>query len=449
VLRRVCLVLLFLCMFVCTSIVLAFSNEFIGLLGETVSWTIPPVCSTDIRLQKTPLENLKGIPQVKGLLFGAMKLGNGKDNLVSIAVLLEGPPQLWIDANNNEDLSDDEHIMWDFRDVNGNTYFWHYLKVQAEYQVKGETVMLPVYVDIYVSIYVSMDPVIGEIGVDYSVVSHREGLIEIDDKLYPIALSLIHTTSYAIYNNLNDLIFGIDIDRDNKIDVCDDSYELFKVDEPFYVGNKAYEIKLVSPDGRKLVLVESNRQAVRRPILRRGHPSPDFQTTTLEGKTFSLSDLREKVVMLYFAPSSCVFPPLNNESHCSSCSYNVQSQYYQRMSDLESIVEVNRGKVVLVWILTDREEPKPDLIKKLQEEISIMVSKGTLIEELPLVTMIWDPKVTELYLYPWERLFILDENGTIRATDECWFELRNGKIKGGVKKLLYVDPIVEDIINKK
>lgn len=444
-LRRVCLVLLFLCMFVCTSVVLASSSEFIGLLGETVSWTIPPVCSTDIRLQKTPLENLKGIPQVKGLLFGAMKLGNGKDNLVSIAVLLEGPPQLWIDANNNEDLSDDEHIMWDFRTVSGDTYIWHCLKVQAEYQVRGETVLLPVYVDIYVS----MDPVRGGIGVDYSVVSHREGLIEIDDKLYPIALSLIHSASYAIYNDLSDLLFGIDIDRDNKINVCDDSYEIFRADEPFYVENKTYEIKLVSPDGRKLVLVESNRQAVKRSILRRGHPSPDFQTTTLEGKTFSLSNLKGKVVMLYFAPSFCVFPSLNSENYCSSCSYNVQFQYYQRMSDLESLVEANRDKVVLVWILTDEEEPKPDLIKKLQEEISIMVSKGTLIEEFPLVTMIWDPKVTELYLCPGERLFILDENGTIRATDECWFEIRNGKIKGGVNKLLYIDPIVEDIINKK
>ena len=443
--RRVCLVLLFLCMFVYTSVVLASSNEFIGLLGETVSWTIPTVCGTDIQLQKTSLENLKGIPQVKNLLFGAMKLGNGKDNLVSIAVLLENPPKLWVDANNNEDLSDDEHIMWDFRTVHGTTYLWHYLKVQVEYQVKGETVCLPVYVDICVS----MDPVRGGIGVDYSVVSHREGLIEIDDKLYSIALSLIHTTSDAIYNNLSDLLFGIDIDRDNKIDVCDDSYELFKADEPFYVGDKTYEVKSVSPDGRKLLLGESNRQAVRKPVLRRGHPSPDFQTTTLEGKPFSLSNLKGKVVMLYFAPSFCVFPSLNNENYCSSCSYNVQFQYYQRMSDLESLVEVNKGKVILVWMLTDEEEPKPDLIKKLQEEISIMVSKGRLIEEFPLVTMIWDPKVTELYLYPWERLFILDENGTIKATDECWFEIRNGKIKGGVNKLLYVDPIVEDIINKK
>jgi len=447
VLRRVCLVLLFLCMFVCTSVVLAFSNEFIGLLGETVSWTIPPVCSTDIRLQKTPLENLKGIPQVEGLLFGAMKLGNGKDNLVSIAVLLENPPKLWVDANNNEDLCDDEHILWEFRVASGDAYIWHDLKVQVEYQVRGETVCLPVYVDIYVS----MDPVRGgiDIDVDYSVVSHREGLIEIDDKLYPIALSLIHTTSDAIYNNLNDLLFGIDIDRDNKINVCDDFYEIFRADAPFYVGDKVYEIKSVSPDGRKLVLGESNREAVRRPVLRRGHPSPDFQTTTLEGKPFSLSNLKGKIVMLYFAPSFCVFPSLNNESRCSSCSYNVQSQYYQRMSDLELLVEENKGKVVLVWILTDEEEPKPDLIKKLQEEISIMASKGRLIEEFPLVTMIWDPKVTELYLNPGERLFILDENGTIRATDECWFEIRNGKIKGGVKKLLYVDPIVEDIINKK
>ncbi len=443
--RRVCLVLLFLCMSVCTPVVLASSNGYIGLLGETVSWTIPPVYGTDIQLQKTPLEKLKGIPQVKGLLFGAMELGNGKDNLVSIAVLLENPPRLWIDANNNEDLSDDEHILWDFRTVDGNTYLWHYLKVQVEYQVKGETFYLPVYVDNCVS----MDPIRGGIGVDYSVVGHREGLIEIDDKLYPIALSLMHTTSEAIYNNLNDLLFGIDIDRDNKIDVCDDSYELFRADTPFYVGDKVYEIKSVSPGGRKLVLGESNREAVRRPILRRGHLSPDFQTTTLEGKPFSLSNFKGKVVMLYFAPSSFVFPLLDDENYCYSCPYDVQSQYYQRMSDLELLVEENKDKVVLVWILTDEEEPKPDLIEKLQEEISMMASKRGLIEEFPLVTMIWDSKVTELYLYPWERLFILDENGTIKATDECWFEIRNGKIKGGVSKLLYIDPIVEDIIDKK
>lgn len=429
--KRVFLVLLFLCMLVCTSVVLASSNGYIGLLGETVPWTIPPIYSTDIQLQKTPLEDLEGIPQVKGLLFGAMELGNGKDNLVSIAVLLENPPRLWIDANNNEDLSDDEHILWDFRTVDGNTYLWHYLEVQVEYQVKGGTVCLPVYVDNCVS----MDPIRGGIGVDYSVVGHREGLIEIDDKLYPIALSLIHTTSNAIYNNLNDLLFGIDIDRDNKIDVCDDSYELFRADTPFYVGDKVYEIKSVSPDGRKLVIRGSNRQAVRKPILRRGHLSPDFQTTTLEGKPFSLSNFKGKVVVLYFAPSFYVFPLLNSEDYCPSCPYDVQFQYSQRMSDLELFVEANRDKVVLIWILTDEEEPEPDLIKRLQEEI--------------LVTMIWDSKVTELYLYPGERLFILDENGTIKATDECWFEIRDGKINGGVDKLLYIDPIVEDIINKK
>lgn len=433
--RKVCLVLLFLCMSVCTPVVLASSDGFIGLLGEAVPWTIPPVYSMGIQLQKTPLEKLEGVPQVKGLLFGAMELGNGEDNLVSIAVLLENPPRLWVDTNNNEDLSDDEHIMWDFRTVDGNTYLWSYLKVQVEYQVKGETVYLPVYVDNCVS----MDPIRGGIGVDYSVLGHREGLIEVDGKLYPIALSLIQTTSNAIYNNLNDLLFGIDIDRDNKIDVCDDSYELFRADTPFYVGDKVYEIKSVSPGGRKLVLGESNREAVKKPVLRGGHLSPDFQTTTLvEGKPFSLSNFKGKVVMLYFAPSFYVFPLLDDENYCYSCPYDVQSQYYQRMSDLEFLVEANRDKVVLVWILTDEEEPKPDLIEKLQEGIGF-----------PLVTMIWDPKVTELYLYPGERLFILDKNGTIKATDECWFEVRDGEIKGGVDRLLYIDLIVEDIIDKK
>ena len=71
-----------------------------------------------IRLQEQPLELNVKLPEFTfpDPKFGALVIGNGSDSLITIA-LDESPGKgesfLFIDRNNNEDLTDDEDYDWD------------------------------------------------------------------------------------------------------------------------------------------------------------------------------------------------------------------------------------------------------------------------------------------------------------------------------------------------
>ncbi len=71
-----------------------------------------------IRLQEHPLESNIKLPEFifTSPKFGALVIGNGPDSLITIA-LDESPGKgesfLFIDRNNNQDLTDDEDYNWD------------------------------------------------------------------------------------------------------------------------------------------------------------------------------------------------------------------------------------------------------------------------------------------------------------------------------------------------
>ena len=406
-----------------------FLGEIVGLLGEEVPWVILNSDSAGIQLSGSPvMENLEGVPKMEGVLYGFMKLGNGEDDVVSIALVPGNPPQLWVDANNNENLADDEHFAGKYDSVL-RCYVWDY-EIMVEYEVNGERVVLPVHVEITVS--ADFSPPL----VSYSVKSHRRGLIEIDGKLYTITVSLIYPTEDRAVYALEDLVFGIDRDGDGMIYPFCDSYELFPMSFPesrvFCVGDRVYTTKFVTSDGRKVVLeeVKDRKPAdlLVPPILRRGYPAPDFKTRTLDDEEFSLSAFKGCNVALYFAPSSCIFGKMGDEGCC--CGSDMAGVLcYERLEMLASLMKRFEDFVV-VWIITDETRPETKLFEKINERF-------------PSITVIWDPEVVRLYLNPRQRLLIIGKDGIMKGGDEvCIRERRSCELHYGVKYLWEIEKML-------
>ena len=86
----------------------AAQETYLGLLGETVEMnSLWGGTTRSIDLFETPSEALLAMPEGEDIRYGVIKLGNGADTLISLAIRLGDEPLIWIDANNNEDLFDD------------------------------------------------------------------------------------------------------------------------------------------------------------------------------------------------------------------------------------------------------------------------------------------------------------------------------------------------------
>jgi thiol-disulfide isomerase/thioredoxin len=264
-----------------------------------------------------------GTPQ-----YGVFRLGNGpkSDTLVVVDVLDAGS-RLYIDTNQNGDLSDDGTGEWDLtKEINGANVEFATRPVRVSWGTPIEEVETGEY-----RLFIYRRP--DSTGFSYAKISGREGNVELgetpeaDGKEYPIVL-VEHT---------NDALFTVPAKGDltrRMVELCVDldgdgtfkglvskegdkefrSPERFNLADPFRIDGQWYiarpsisgaelTITPVDPPGSDVASLQKPVEV--RPMLEPGTTAPAFTVETPEGKPLSLADFKGKVVILDFWATWC------------------------------------------------------------------------------------------------------------------------------------------------
>lgn len=269
-----------------------------------------------IVLSPSPRESLLKLPEFKSPqpLFGTLVMGAGADTLITI-VIDESPlvptqsvatrrersdstsrdhvHLIYVDKNNNQDLTDDGEPFWD--DDHGD-YLTKEILVEVSYFKDGANVAVPYPISFYRYKNRLHDSVIAYRN------GYREGEAALKDGVYKIAL--LDDDLNGRFDDRNTALI-IDVERDGVLNGHTDSPEYFSISEPFNINGVTYRVKRVSPAGGTIVFEITTAEAPQKATLREGAPAPVFAAVTLNGQTIALSDFKNKVVLLDFWASWC------------------------------------------------------------------------------------------------------------------------------------------------
>ncbi|RMD85527.1 MAG: hypothetical protein D6813_16155, partial [Calditrichaeota bacterium] len=203
-----------------------------------------------IKLEDHPREPLLKLPEFKSNhpRYGTLILGNGNDSLFTIILdesKQEGFSYLYIDKNNNEDLTDDGEPFWDEDKI---TYWTKDVLMDVRYENNPQAAV-PYQVSFY-RYKNRLDDVI----VAYRN-CYRKGQIALKDTTYKIAI--LDDDLDGFFHDINQGAIIIDVNHDGVLDGNTDSPELLEFAQPdqaFNVQGYSYKIKYVSPSGDKITL---------------------------------------------------------------------------------------------------------------------------------------------------------------------------------------------------
>jgi len=264
-----------------------------GVMGSLVRYYMP----IRVQLSEKASETLAKEPayQSDKPLYGALKLGNGADSLVTIVVdePSDGIPHFFVDANNDEDLTNDGDGQW--TRTAGSTLGLSNVLIDVSY--KKDTV--PYTFDFYRFKERLRDFVL------YYRNAGRTGEMFSGGKSYKIVL--FDENADALFDDLEHGTLVIDLDQDGDLEANSDSAERHALAEPFNVHGQVWQVASLSPDGTKLELEPSAAKVEMKRRLEVGFAAPAFTAETLDGKPIDLKKQAQetKVVLLDFWASWC------------------------------------------------------------------------------------------------------------------------------------------------
>ena len=284
---------------------------------------------TSLKLGAAKPAGVKEEPAYEGTpRYGIIRVGNGpkSDTLVAVDVR-EAGSRLYIDSNQNGDLSDDGTGEWDVtRDINGTNVEFATRPVRVSWGTPMEEAESGDY-----RLFIFRRPDMP--GFSYATISGREGKVELgetpeaDGKEY----------AFVLKEHTNDGLFTVPAKGDltrRMVELCVDldgdgtfkgllskegdkefrSPERFNLADPFRIDGQWYMarpsisgaelmITPVAPPGSDVASLQKPVEV--RPLLEPGMPAPAFTVETPEGKPLSLADFKGKVVILDFWATWC------------------------------------------------------------------------------------------------------------------------------------------------
>jgi peroxiredoxin len=259
----------------------AFSETYKGKLGLK---SIPvPVALSEIKpasITKEP--SYSATPR-----YGTITVGDGPRSVVN--VVLAGS-QLFVDDNNNGDLTDDAPATWDGKTVQRS--------VRASYgPATGEVASHPYSVNFYGSaerVFTQRNgAMVGEITFNGKAIKALVGDTDSDGVF-------ISTPTAPVY-------LVLDLKGTGAIDFSSRSFDLAK---PMEIDDKIYRAR-ISPDGTNLTIIPTNEVPAPKPppaprLPKVGDDAPDATFQAPDGSSIRLADFKgKKVVVLDFWATWC------------------------------------------------------------------------------------------------------------------------------------------------
>jgi thiol-disulfide isomerase/thioredoxin len=264
-----------------------------NIMGSMVSYYRP----MRIMLSDQPKEALRREPtySTKNPLYGAMDLGDGADRFVTVVVDEPegGPARIYIDRNNDEDLTNDGDGAW--TSSSASNLRLSNVKIDIDYS----TGPMPYTFSLYRFTTRLRDQVL------YYRDSARQGEMESGGQTYKIAI--MDDNADGRFDDLDNGTLLVDLNQDGTLVGRSDSPEQLKLTEPFNVHGTVWSIDRISPDGSQVTLKPSTTRVAMQTYLEPGYPAPTFSAQDLEGKAIELSQAAEsaKYILLDFWASWC------------------------------------------------------------------------------------------------------------------------------------------------
>ncbi|MFQ5639045.1 MAG: TlpA family protein disulfide reductase [bacterium] len=226
-------------------------------------------------------------------LFGVLMLGDSPDSLITLALdETDSGSYLYIDRNNNEDLTDDGDPGWD---EDKSAYRSKEALVDVTYKDSNQKAPVPYPITFYRSKNRTPDSIVAFRN------GYREGTIALKDTSYRIAL--LDDDFNGLFTEKGAII--IDTNRDGHLSGDTDSEEYYSLHEPFNLNGVTYKMKHVSPAGDFITLTIADTMVFPKTSLIIGTVAPSFQTRSIDGQSIDLLNYRNKVVLLDFWATWC------------------------------------------------------------------------------------------------------------------------------------------------
>jgi len=285
-----------------------------------------------IPLSDKPVEQLKAQPKYVGTpLYGAIHLGNGKDNTYTVVVDLapdwsafseafkaaEGkvdmntvPARIYVDGDNDQDLTNDGDGVMGFcssdRAAPGAFIVGVDAKCQVTYADKHR-LEYPIGFWMFPQRPKAKQP-------NGTEQDYAKTLFYRRDCSFETKLTIKGTEVSAAFYDENadglvtpksgDLV-AIDLNQDGQLDPNMKGPEIYDLVTPFNFRGGSYRLKSWGPRGNGAVVTVSKQKVPPPVYIAVGQPPPDFSHETLDGGKFTLSEQKGKVVLIDFWATWC------------------------------------------------------------------------------------------------------------------------------------------------
>jgi len=252
-----------------------------------------------------PVGISKAPPGLSAPLYGSFKFGP-KESPLTICVIVDEPegkaPRLFVDANGNGDLTDDDPAVWtETRGKSTNGLETITCNGGATLKVPCGGEILPLHVAMYR--FSKPDPARMSLGNSLFYYSDyaRSGRVTLGGKSYEALLA--DKSACGDFRGPGGagpqtVVLMLDLNGSGKFD----GHETFRINELFNIGGTTYEISAMDASGGSFQINPSSQtvpETKPAPVLTAGKPALAFAANTTDGKTVRFPDAyRGKLVLL-------------------------------------------------------------------------------------------------------------------------------------------------------